>query len=155
MAAFLVLAFIVTPLAELYVFFRVGDVIGFLPTIAILFAVSLAGGALVRREGTRAWRALTTAVTGGRLPGREVADGALVLVGGTLLLTPGFITDAMGLLLVLPPTRPLARRLVTRLAARRTGISAVRMSRRPPAGRAFDGEVIDAEVVDEHDERRA
>ncbi len=151
MAAVLVLAFIVTPLVELYVFFQVGGAIGFLPTIALLFAISVLGGTLVRREGGRAWQRLREAVTAGRLPGREVADGALVLVGGTLLLTPGFVTDALGLVLLLPLTRPVARRLVTRVAARRVTVHVGGGGPydRPPAS----GRVVDAEVVDDDEPR--
>ena len=152
MALFLILAFIVTPLVELYVFFRVGDAIGFLPTIGILFVVSILGGTLVRREGMRAWRAFTAAVGGGRIPGREVADAALVLVGGTLLLTPGFVTDALGFLLVLPFSRPLARRYLARFAARRAHVTVVgpgAAGRRTQEPRVMEGEIIDGEVVDD------
>ena len=73
---------------------------------------------LVRREGGRAWQALTTALQTGRMPRRELADGALILIGGTLMLAPGFVTDAVGVLLILPVTRPVARRLLARAVAR-------------------------------------
>ena len=74
---------------------------------------------LIRREGGRAWRALTEALQTGRMPARELADGALILIGGTLMLAPGFVTDAVGVLLILPITRPVARRLLTGVVARR------------------------------------
>ncbi|MFL6136794.1 MAG: FxsA family protein [Frankiaceae bacterium] len=119
MAAVLLLAFLVVPIAEIYVILQIGHAIGGWQTLGLLIAWSALGAWLVRREGRRAWDALRSAAADGRLPGREVADGALVLAGGVLLLTPGFITDAVGLLLVLPFTRPLARRAVVGWAARR------------------------------------
>lgn len=122
MAWLLVVAFLVVPLMEIYVIIQVGQVIGALPTVALLIAESLLGGWLVKREGRRAWQALRTALQLGRMPARELMDGALVLVGGTLLLTPGFVTDAVGFFLILPPTRPLARRLLTELVRRRARI---------------------------------
>lgn len=115
----LVVAFLAVPLVEITLIVETGRVIGVAPTILLLLAVSIAGAWLLKREGLRAWRKLHEAVSTGRLPDRELADGALVLVGGTLLLTPGFLTDAVGLLLVLPFTRPLARRLLTGVIARR------------------------------------
>ena len=93
MGALLVVLFLVVPVVEIYVIVQVGQEIGALPTIALLIVESLIGAWLVRREGRRAWEALRTALTTGRLPGGELADAALVLVGGTLLLTPGFVSD--------------------------------------------------------------
>jgi UPF0716 protein FxsA len=131
----LIVTFIAVPVIELYLIFTVSRHIGLLPTLAILLAVSVVGGVIVKREGGRAWGALRQATAAGRLPGREIADGALVLVGGALLLTPGFLTDAVGLLLVLPVTRPLARRLLLLIAARR---AARRLRHRPGRGRVID-----------------
>ena len=122
----LLLAFIVVPIVELYVIGQVGGAIGLWPTLALLLIDSLAGAVLVRREGRRAWTAFRDALSAGRWPGDEVVQGALVLVGGALLLTPGFVTDAVGLLLVLPPTRAVAARLIrARMSAGpvRTGTS--------------------------------
>lgn len=115
----LVLLFVGLPLFELYVLIQVGQVIGAWWTIALLVLASIVGAAIVRHEGSRAWRALVEALTQGRMPHRELADGALVLVGGTLLLTPGFTTDVLGALLVLPVTRPLFRALLARTVAAR------------------------------------
>jgi len=115
----LVLVFVGLPLFELYVLIQVGQVIGAWWTIALLVLASIVGAAIVRHEGSRAWRALVEALTQGRMPHRELADGALVLVGGTLLLTPGFTTDVLGALLVLPMTRPLFRALLARAVAAR------------------------------------
>ena len=119
MPALLVLALVVVPLVELYVLIQVGQELGALPTVAALVVVSLVGAALLRREGRRTWQAFRDATARGRVPGREVADGALVLLGGALLLTPGFVTDVVGLLLVLPPTRAVVRRSLTAYATRR------------------------------------
>lgn len=119
MVPILVLAFVVVPLAELAVIVAVGDVLGLLPTLLLLLAISIAGGWLAKREGLAAWRRFQLAVAEGRVPTVEVADGAMVLLAGALLLTPGFLTDVVGVLLLLPPTRAAVRRLVPRLAARR------------------------------------
>lgn len=132
----LALTFLVVPLVELYLIFTVSRQIGVLPTIGLLILLSVCGAYLVKREGLRAWAQLRATVATGRLPGREVVDGALVLVGGALLLTPGFLTDAVGLLLVLPVSRPLARRLVIAFATRRAS-----RRRRPGAGRVIDVDV--------------
>ncbi|MDP8977598.1 MAG: FxsA family protein [Actinomycetota bacterium] len=137
-------AFVVVPLLELYLIVEVvGPAIGPLSTIALLLAVSVAGAALVRREGLRAWRRFREALAQSRLPAEEVVDGALVLVGGTLLVTPGFLTDAVGLLLVLPPTRALGNRLVRGRVRRAFGLRV----RRPPSPDVGDREVVDVEVI--------
>lgn len=108
-ALLLLLAFIGVPALEIFVLIQVGGVIGIGWAILLVLAVSVAGGWLLRREGKRAWDALRTAVEQGKLPDKELLDAALVLVGGTLLLTPGFVTDVFGLLLMIPVTRPAGR----------------------------------------------
>ncbi|HET9555494.1 MAG TPA: FxsA family protein [Actinomycetota bacterium] len=119
MVPILAIAFIVIPLAELAVLIAVGDVIGLVPTLVLLLVVSLAGAWLAKREGLAAWRRFNLALAEARVPTVEVADGAMILLAGALLLTPGFLTDVAGILLLLPPTRALARRLAPRLAERR------------------------------------
>jgi UPF0716 protein FxsA len=143
----LVVAFVVVPLVEIYVLIQVGQVIGPWWTILLLIADSILGGWLIRLEGRKAWRALTTALNSGQMPAKELADGALILIGGTLMLTPGFVSDALGILLILPLTRPVARRLLTRVVSRRlvAGRVGVRQGPRPGPG----GPVIRGEVVDE------
>ncbi len=113
------LALLLVPVVEIVVIIQVGKLIGGWPTFGLLVLESLFGAWLVRREGTRAWRALSEALRTGRMPSRELADAALVLVGGALLLTPGFVTDVVGLLVVLPVTRPVARRFFEAAVARR------------------------------------
>ena len=115
----LVVAFVGVPLLEIYVLVQVGQVIGAWWTILLLIVMSVLGTLLIRREGGRAWRALTEALRTGRMPARELADGALILIGGTLMLAPGFVTDAVGVLLILPFTRPVARRALTGLVTKR------------------------------------
>jgi UPF0716 protein FxsA len=115
----LILVFIVVPLVELYVIIQVGQAIGVLPTIGLLFADSILGAVLLRSQGRAVWLRFNTALSEGRVPARETFDGAMVIFGGALLLTPGFITDVFGLLLLIPPTRAAIRGLLTRLAKRR------------------------------------
>ena len=119
MPALLFVAFIVVPIAELYVLIQVGQTIGVLPTIALLIVDSLLGAWLLRREGARGWRRFRSAVNEGRPPGREGIDGVVGLLGALLLLTPGFISDAVGLLLLAPPIRAAARAGVRRAAEAR------------------------------------
>jgi UPF0716 protein FxsA len=135
------------PVIELAVIIQVGQVIGAWPTIALLVVESALGAWIVRRQGTSAWRAVNDALAQGRPPGRELADGALILVGGTLLLTPGFVTDVLGFFLVLPPTRALARRLLARYARRRL-VVVTPGTGAPRRGDTVTGEVVDVEVVE-------
>src|ERR671914_2811465 len=108
----LVAVFIIVPLAELYVILRVGDAIGAVWTILLLAADSVLGSLLLRAQGRSVWRRFNDALAAGRMPPREVVDGVLVIFGGAFLITPGFLTDVVGLLLLVPPTRSTFRRLV-------------------------------------------
>jgi UPF0716 protein FxsA len=110
----LVLLFIVVPVVEIYVIIQVGQAIGALWTVALLVADSILGSVLMRSQGRAAWRRFNEAITGGRVPAREVLDGVLVIFGGALLLTPGFVTDVFGLAFLLPPTRAVIRRVIGR-----------------------------------------
>src|SRR3954467_13025084 len=114
MLPLLLLLFIVVPIVELFVILQVGEAIGVLPTVALLIADSILGSVLMRSQGRAAWRRFNAALVEGRIPHREVLDGALVIFGGALLLTPGFVTDILGIVLLLPPTRALVRGLVGR-----------------------------------------
>jgi len=146
--------FIGVPLLEIYVLIQVGQVIGPWWTILLLVLDSILGTWLIKREGSRAWRALRQALETGRMPGQELADGALILVGGTLMLSPGFVTDALGILLILPLTRPAARRLLSAVVGRRLlAGTVVGIARHPGAGTPTSssrgGPVVRGEVVDE------
>src|ERR687895_714324 len=110
----LVLLFIVVPIAELAVIIQVGQAIGVWWTIAILVADSILGSVLMRSQGRAAWRRFNEAVQSARVPAREVLDGALIVFGGLLLLTPGFLTDLLGLVLLIPPTRRVVRAVLAR-----------------------------------------
>jgi UPF0716 protein FxsA len=99
---------------------------------------------LLRHQGRGAWRRFNEALAARRFPGREVADGVLIVVGGTLLLTPGFITDVFGLLLLIPPTRAIVRRLMRPLLMRRFRI--VAFPGRPDASQPYDFDETAEEV---------
>jgi len=115
----LLLAFVVVPVVEIWVIIQVGQALGVLPTVALLLLDAVLGTWLFKREGRRAWTAFTVALQQGRVPAREVADGALVVVGGAFLLSPGFVTDAVGVLCLLPPTRAVLRGVLARVVAGR------------------------------------
>ncbi len=128
---FAVLFFLV-PLAELAAIIAVGKTIGVLATLLLLLVFSLSGAWLAKREGLVAWRRFQLALAEGRVPTREVADGAIVLLAGALLLVPGFLTDLLGLLLLIPVSRSLLRRWVPALARRRAfGRSRIRVTGDP------------------------
>ena len=138
----LLVAFLVVPIVEIYVLIQVGQVIGAGWTVLLLVADSIFGSWLLKREGGRAWRALRQALNGGRMPARELADGALIVFGGALMISPGFVTDVVGLLAILPFTRPFARRVLSAVVARRLGV--VGHVRRPgPPDDEVRGEVVD------------
>lgn len=154
MGLLLVLVFIVVPIIELYVIIQVGGLIGVLPTLALLLADAVLGSLLLRHQGRGAWQRFNQALNERRFPGKEVADGLMIAVGGTLLLTPGFITDIFGLFLLIPPTRAIARRLLSAYAARRfvvVGMGGVRggPTRYDPAGRNYDYDGTAEEIEDD------
>lgn len=101
----LFLLFVGLPLVELAILVQLGKWVGLLPTIGLVVLTGAAGAALARRQGFRAWHAIQGELRQGRMPVGELMDGLLVLIGGIVLLTPGLITDILGLLLLLPPTR--------------------------------------------------
>jgi UPF0716 protein FxsA len=138
----LVLLFVVVPIAELAVVIQVGQEIGVLWTVAILVADSIIGSVLMRSQGRVAWRRFNEAIAAGKVPAREVLDGALVIFGGLLLLTPGFITDVLGLVLLIPPTRALVRAALARRLAHRMVAS---MTARPRGDDVVEGSAVDIE----------
>ena len=126
----LIIALVVVPLVELFVIIQVGQWIGFLPTILLLVVISITGGILVKRQGLGAWRRAQAQLRAGEMPAAELVDGALILAAGALLLTPGFVTDAVGLVLLIPAARFFPRRWA-------------RNHRSTRAGGAVYGKVID------------
>jgi UPF0716 protein FxsA len=159
MLAVIVALLVIVPLVEIYLLIQVGQLLGALPTVLLLLAMSVLGGVLLKREGTRTWRAFRTALQRQRLPAAEVADGALVIFGGALLLTPGFATDVVGLLCVLPGSRAVVRRLLTGLLVKRLGLVGVagvfatdqyRGRRRPGSGsQVVEGQVVEGPAGDD------
>lgn len=115
----LLVLMIAIPIIEVWGLIQVGQAIGALPTVLILIAEAALGTWLMRREGGKAWQGLRDAFASGKMPAGELASAALILVGGTLLMLPGFFTDIIGLFFLLPFTRPLARRLLGMIIARR------------------------------------
>ncbi len=123
---FLIAIFIAVPIAEIYVIIQVGEAIGAVPTILILIADSVIGSMLWRSQGRRVWARFRETVERGSVPHREVIDGVLVVFGGALLITPGFISDVFGILFLLPPTRAVIRRLLVRRLGKRIQFRAFR-----------------------------
>jgi UPF0716 protein FxsA len=137
----LFLLFLVLPVAELYVILKVGDSIGVWWTLLLLAGDSLLGTVLLRSQGRTVWRRFNAAMSEGRLPHREVMDGVLVIFGGAFLITPGFITDVVGVLLLLPPSRAVIRGILVRRLSRRAaeGVAGARASRGPRRTQDVDG----------------
>lgn len=121
--------FVCWAFAELFVAIKVGGLIGVLPTIVLLFAGWPIGTWALRSHGRAAWRRLRDAVAAGRPPAHEVLDGGLIVLAGALMIVPGFITDVLGALLLLAPTRALARGLALRSLQARLAARATRFSR--------------------------
>ncbi len=148
MGPLLFVVLLVVPVIELAVIVQVAEEIGVLETIALLVIVSVAGAWLLKQQGVATWRSLQATMARGEVPTKEATDGALILLGGALLLTPGFVTDAVGILLLLPPTRATVkgafRKLFASWAVRRSGAggqvysATVTRVRRSPRG---DGDV--------------
>jgi UPF0716 protein FxsA len=171
MPILLVILFIVVPIAELYVIIQVGQAIGIWPTLALLLADALLGSFLLKHQGQGAWRRFNEALAQRRFPGKEVVDGLLIVVGGTLLLAPGFLTDIFGLILLIPPTRAIVRKLLRRVTIGRVTVMGVGMPGggfggsgggpfgdrgpgEPGPSRDYDYDVTAEEVPAEGDERQ-
>jgi UPF0716 protein FxsA len=150
----LLLALIVGVALEIAALVSVAKLIGIGWTIGLLVVESLIGAWLVKREGRAAWRAFRTAVSTGEMPPGQLADAAIVLIGGLLLLAPGFLTDLVGFFLVLPFTRGISRRWLETMVSRRFlgGMplpTTVRVPGAPGRGRGPDDpNVVQGEVVD-------
>jgi UPF0716 protein FxsA len=155
MPLLLIVLFIVVPIAELYVIIQVGEAIGLWPTLALLLADALLGSFLLKHQGRGAWRRFNEALAQRRFPGKEVVDGLLIVVGGTLLLAPGFITDIFGLILLIPPTRAIVRGVLKRFTIGRFVVVGMpgggqfgsgRGPREPGASRDYDFDATAEEV---------
>lgn len=143
----LFLLFIVAPIAELYTIIRVGASIGVLNTFALMVLMGFIGSWLVKREGMRAWVRFNQSVAAGQVPAKEMVDGVLILGAGALLLTPGFLSDVFGILMLFPPSRAVLRTYLLRRA--KTGNLVMRstfMGGNPGAGR--HGPIVDTDATE-------
>ena len=148
----LVAVFIVLPLLELYVILEVvGPWLDWYGTIALLVVDSIIGSLLLRSQGRAVWRRFNAVMAEGRMPHREVIDGVLIVFGGAFLITPGFITDIVGLVLLIPPSRAIVRRLVARRLGTRLAVSVA--ERGPGRGYDVDGTATEHDAASERLER--
>jgi UPF0716 protein FxsA len=139
----LFLIFIALPIVEIALFIVVGGAIGVLPTLLLVILAAVAGVGLIRMQGLNALGRLETAVDRGEDPVGPIADGALKVIAGLLLVVPGFLTDAVGLLLLLPPVRrALMRRGAGRVTVRATSYARARRAARPVETIDADYEII-------------
>lgn len=149
---FLIAACVVLlPLVELWFIVQVGQQFGILPTVALLLLISLVGTSLVKREGLRVYGQFMTAVRSGQEPTREIVHGVCVLASGVLLLAPGFFSDVLGIVLLLPPVRALVARIAVKRARRVTSVINVRHSGNRVERQGYlpsAGDVIDVDPYD-------
>ena len=123
----LILLFLLTPAIELGLLIQVDKLIGFWPTIGLILVTGMAGSYLARREGVSTWQRLNKRLTQGDLPGKELVDGVIILVAGALLITPGVLTDVIGFMGLLPPTRYVIRRFVMKRVQKKVENGAIQM----------------------------
>ena len=133
----LLLALLCVPLLELYVIIQVADGVGTGRTILLLIAVSVVGAWMVRRSGLGVLNQIRARLQRGELPAGELVDGVLILFAGALMLTPGFLTDGVGLLLLFPPTRLLVRSLLVRRFAKKIQVGGWSAGRAGRSGFGF------------------
>ena len=133
----IVLILLITPIIELALLIRVGRLIGFWPTLAIVAVTAILGSYMLRKQGLSVWRRFNTRLADGSLPGTELVDGVIILLAGALLITPGVLSDIVGIVGLLPPGRAFIRRIV---------MSRIRKTlSRGTAGAAFFGQTSDVE----------
>lgn len=155
--------FLIVPVVDLALLVAVGDRVGFWPTVAVVVLTALLGSWLAKREGLAAWQRVQGQIASGGVPGQALIDGLLILVAGTLLLTPGFLTDIVGILGLFPPTRAVVRRALRARFERAVREGSVRVvgggfgggpfagggSAGGPAGAPPRRPIEDADVVDD------
>jgi len=134
MVGLLILLFIVVPIIELAVFVEVTELIGVFPAMVLVVLFSFGGGWLVKQQGLSVWRRAQAQLQAGELPAAELVNGLLILFAGALMLTPGFVTDALGIFLLLPPSRALVRVVLLRRFEKR-----IRAAFDAPGAQAFGG----------------
>jgi UPF0716 protein FxsA len=144
----LLVLFVAIPAAELYVILQASHAFGVWETIAALLVISFIGAWLCRLEGFSTLARIQTALNEGRIPTKELQDGALILLAGALLLTPGFLGDVVGILLLLPPTRAIARVFLARVLRNRIQLATASAGAGPRGFRWGGGSVVDADARD-------
>jgi UPF0716 protein FxsA len=167
MVGLLIVLFIVVPIIELAVFVQVSELLGFFPALLLVVAFSAGGGWLVKQQGLSTWRRAQAQLQAGELPAAELINGLLILFAGALMLTPGFVTDSLGIVLLLPPTRAMVRAVLLRRFEKRIraafaapgatvfGTSSTGFTRtRVYTGAATMGGVYDVREVDPDEVRR-
>ena len=144
----LVLVFLVLPILELYVIIQVAGGIGALETVGLLIVVSIVGAWLVRREGLSVLRKVQTQLQQQQMPTKQLVDGGLIMFAGALMLTPGFITDAVGVLLLVPPTRIAVRQVLMRRFKGRFQVATIGRPAGFGGGPVYDVSGTESEAVD-------
>jgi UPF0716 protein FxsA len=148
MALWFLLAFIGVPLIEIALFIQVGGFIGLWPTIAIVITTALVGTALIRRQGLNTLQRAQQEMDAQRLPVRELFDGICLIFAGAMLLTPGFLTDTVGFVLLVPPLRALLGRYVWRALQNAKGVRFEMPGGRPFRDDGDGGPIVDADAVE-------
>ncbi len=137
----LVILFITVPIVEMYLLIRIGSVIGALPTIGLVVVTAMVGVALLRQQGLATLGRAQTALDRGELPANEMLEGIALLVGGALLLTPGFVTDGLGLICLIPATRrTLVRAASSRVVTTTKSGNTHAKTQSTKQGRVIEGE---------------
>ena len=149
----LVVLFVLVPIAELYIIVQASHAIGFLNTLGLILIIAVVGSWLIKREGLKVWTRFTNQVQAGQVPSREIADGVCLLAAGALMLTPGFLTDVVALLLLFPPTRVVARRWLLKRKGFRTvdKVSVIKAEygrRRRPGYGPGSGDITDTSATE-------
>ncbi len=144
----LLLLFILVPTAELYLFMKIGSRLGLGPTLAIIIVTAVLGASLTKSQGRRAIEKFQAATTAGRMPAKEAIDGLMILLAGAVLITPGFLTDTVGFLLLLPSFRAIVagyagKRLKGKIQVVTPGMPNQSAQEQRPESKLDDGNVID------------
>ena len=144
----LLLLFILVPTAELYLFIKIGSRLGLGPTLAIIIVTAVLGASLTKSQGRRAIEKFQAATTAGRMPAKEAIDGLMILLAGAVLITPGFLTDTVGFLLLLPSFRAIVtgyagKRLKGKIQVVTPGMPNKSAQEQKPESKLDDGNVID------------
>ena len=146
MFARLLVLFVVVPLVEMYILFRIAELISFPATVGLVLATGALGAWLAKWQGISTIRRIQDELAAGRIPGKALVDGAMILVAAALLLTPGILTDVFGFSLLMPPCRAVYRRLLGRLGGKiqwqvhQQGFSYTTTSTRSDDPHVVDGE---------------